>query len=149
MAAVGRIMTMVMEHLSVLLPDPAVYVATVKAIYGYIQNPEYIPDDDVDTDAYNYFKAEIDKSAHRSLMARQRALARKSAMVSAVTVPAPTEAKCIDTPEPQSSVTTEDASMCTYNEPAPVKPPIERDPEMIYANYRPKKRIPRCYVSEG
>lgn len=150
-APTGRILLIFMQMLALKALSAARLLATMNGVLAYLSDPAFTPDENVDPEIFHLITAEIDRSEHRSSVARERAALRKAAReaLTAITpsaVPqtqpaAPTE------PEPEA---TEPAPLAAETgpatepepeeaEPAP-KPRRRREPDTIVSNYRPKKK---------
>lgn len=135
--ALGRLLTMLLRLLIIKPLTIEEAKATINAVYVYMVTSDVSPDGYVDSEIFDMLKAEIDKSAARSLKARERAALRKARREAAqadveATAPAPAPA------------------METVEMPEPVvvpKPRPRREPDTIVSNYRPKKKtLPRYRV---
>lgn len=78
-ASMGRLCDIIVELLALVSPE--LYRATHMALYAYIKNPGYVPSEPVDEDVYLRGCEEIDRSMRRSRLARERAAARKKAVM--------------------------------------------------------------------
>lgn len=150
-AAVGRIYNSLVHMLFVKSLSPEEMCSILGAVYCYMQNPDSVPEGCVSHEIFAELKAQIDKSAERSMKARQRAALRKAAR-EAVAAKPPAGEVCavaepaVETPEVKSEPTVETPEAEPVTE-SVVKPRRRREPDTIVSNYRPKKKpLPRYRV---
>lgn len=149
-AAVGRIYNTLVRMLFVKSLSPEEMCSILGAVYCYMQNPDSVPEGCAGHEIFDELKAQIDKSAERSMKARQRAALRKAAREAVAAVP-PVGEVCaaaepaVETPEaepvtePEAEPAVEMPEVEPVAEPV-VKPRRRREPDTIVSNYRPKKK---------
>ena len=129
-APAGRILLLLMQMLDIKILPAATQLATINGVLAYMADPAFTPGESVDMEIFALITAQIDRSEHRSLVARERAALRKAARESVPSAPAVPEPQ---TPAPPS---------------VPVPAPKPRpEPETIVSICRPaKKPLPRYRV---
>ena len=147
-AAVGRIYNSLVHTLFVKPLSPEEMCSILGAVYCYIQNPDSVPEGCVQHEIFDELKAQIDKSAERSMKARQRAALRKAAREAVAAEPPVGEGCAVaepaeETPEAESEPAVETPEVKPETAPVTepvVKPCRRREPDTIVCNYRPKKK---------
>jgi len=146
-APAGRILILLMQMLDIKMLPAATQLATINSVLAYMADPAFTPGENVDQEIFALITAQIDRSEHRSSVARERAALRKAAReaLTAITPPAAPQAQ--PTPQPAAPTEPEPAEPAPEPEiPAP-KPRRRREPDTIVSNYRPKKKpLPRYRV---
>jgi len=153
-AAVGRIYNTLVSMLFVKSLSPEEMCSILGAVYCYMQNPDSVPEGCVSHEIFDELKAQIDKSAERSMKARQRAALRKAAREAVAAEPpvgevcAVREECAVAEPAVETPETEPVAEPITEPVAEPVaKPRRRREPDTIVSNYRPKKKpLPRYRV---
>lgn len=147
-AAVGRIYNTLVRMLFVKSLSPEEMCSILGAVYCYMQNPDSVPEGCAGHEIFDELKAQIDKSAERSMKARQRAALRKAAREAVAAVPPIGEVCAAAEPAVETPEAEPEAKPVAEPEAEPVaKPRRRREPDTIVSNYRPKKKpLPRYRV---
>lgn len=166
-APAGRILIMLIQMMTIKMLSAVEQLATMNGVLSYMSDPGFTPDGNVDKEIFSLMTAEIDRSEHRSLVARERAALRKAAREALAAVAAPSvsqspepELPTRQSPAPQIpevAPAADSEPQVTEPQPEPESPaPVDNpapktkrcsDPDTIVCNYRPKKKpLPRYHV---